>query len=403
VDVEYRPITLDEFDAFTRVGIVAFGQEPFAPEMPLGFAHAELDRTRAAFIGDEIVGSGRNYSFALTLPGGAVVPAAGVSWIAVLHSHRRRGVLRGMMAELDDDAVAHGETVSILTASESVIYGRFGYGAATWRTHLHVERAHAAFVSAPDDGGQFRYLSRAEALEHFPAVFASALPMRAGMVSRPDAWWEESLFNFAPPSKACFFVLHEAADGTPDGFITYEISGDFIDGINRKTLRVLDLVALTSEARAQLWQFAFSVDLVETVSASQIAPDDPLRFLLNDLRRLRVDAVNDHLWVKIMDIERALAARRYATSERLVLEVNDGPTVTRVELDGAADHAEFRTTKKSHDLVMGLSQLGSIYLGGVRAEQLAAAGRVDERTPGALARVDAMFASYPSPHCSTWF
>ncbi len=403
MDVEYRPIALDEFDAFLRAGIVAFGQEPLAPETPLGFAVSELDRTRAAFFGDELVGSARNYSFELTLPGGAVVPAAGVSWIAVLHSHRRRGVLRGMMAALDDDAVAHGDAVSILTASEGGIYGRFGYGAATWRTHLHVDRAHAAFVSAPPDGGQFHYLSRAEALERFPAVFARAMPLRSGMVSRPDAWWEESLFNFAPPSKASFFVLHEADDGTPDGFLTYEISGDFAEGINRKTLRVLDMVALTSDVRALLWQFAFSVDLVETVSASQIAPDDPLRFLLTDLRRFRVDAVNDHLWLKVIDVERALAARRYATTECVVLEIHDGSTVTRVELDGAPDRAQCRTTKASPDLVMGISQLGSIYLGGVRSEQLAAAGRVDEQTPGALARVDAMFASYPSPHCCTWF
>jgi predicted acetyltransferase len=403
VDVEYRPITLDEFDAFTRVGVIAFGQEPFAPDTPLDLAKSELDRTRAAFIGDDLVGTGRNYSFSLTLPGGDVVPAAGVSWIAVLHSHRRRGVLRGTMAALDDDARAHGEAFSILTASEGGIYGRFGYGPATWRAQLHVERAHAAFVSATDDDGRFRYLSRAEALEQFPAVFARALPMRPGSVSRSDAWWEESFFSIAPPSKAVFFVLHEAVDGTPDGFIAYEISGDNRGGINHDNLRVHDLVALTSAARARLWQFAFSVDLVETVDTVRIALDDPLRFLLADVRRVRVDAVNDHLWLKVVDVERALAARRYATTDAVVLEIHDGPTATRVELDGGAEGAECRTTKKSPDLVMGLSQLGSIYLGGVRTEQLAAAGRVDERTPGALARVDAMFASYPSPHCSTWF
>jgi predicted acetyltransferase len=308
-----------------------------------------------------------------------------------------------MMAALDDDAAAHGEAVSMLTASEGGIYGRFGYGVATWRTHLHVERAHSAFVSVPSDDGQFRYLSRADALERFPIVFARACRLRPGMVSRPDAWWEESLFNFAPPSKACFFVLHEAADGTPDGFLTYVISGDFSEGINRKTLTVLDIVALSPDIRALLWRFAFSVDLVETVAAIQIAPDDPLRFLLADVRRLRVDAVNDFLWVKVIDVERALEARRYATSDRLVLEIHDGPKVTRVALDGAPDSASCRTTKASPDLVMGLSQLGSIYLGGVRAEQLADARAMEERTPGALARADAMFASYPAASCCTWF
>ena len=254
-----------------------------------------------------------------------------------------------------------------------------------------------------DDDGRIRYVDRAEALERFPAVYARACRLRPGMVSRPDAWWEESLFNFAPPSKACFFVLHEAADGAVDGFVTYEISGDWPSGVSRKNLHVVDLVALTPEVRASLWQFAFSVDLVNQISASQVAVDDPLRFLLADVRRLRVDAVNDQLWVQIVDVERALEARRYSTTDRVALEIHDASTVTCVELDGGPDGAQCRTTKTPPDLVLGLSQLGSIYLGGVRAEQHAAAGTIEERTPGAVARLDAMFASYPTPASPTWF
>jgi predicted acetyltransferase len=282
VDVEYRAITDDEFGAFARADMIAFGQEPFPPETPFGFARSELDRTRAAFVGDEIVGSGRNYSLELTLPGGAIVPAAGVSWISVLPSHRRRGVMRGMMAALRDDAIAHGEAFSILTASEGVIYGRFGYGVATWRTHLHVERPYSAFAAPIRDEGRIRYVERAEALERFPAVYAQACRLRPGMVSRPDAWWEESLFHFAPPDKACFFVLHEGTDGASDGFLAYEISGEWSTGINRKHLQVIDLITLTPHVRAALWQFAFSVDLVHTITSSQVAIDDPLRFLLAD-------------------------------------------------------------------------------------------------------------------------
>lgn len=407
MDVEYRAITEAEFDAFTRVGRIAFGQEPFTPETPWGFAWSELDRTRAAFVGDEIVGTGRNYSFELTLPGGAIVPAAGVSWISVLPSHRRRGVLGGMMAALREDAVAHGEALSVLTASEGGIYGRFGYGVATWRMHFHVERSHSAFATPWNDNGQMRYVERAEALARFPAVYARACRLRPGMVSRPDEWWEESLFNFAPPTKACFFVLHEDADGAADGFLTYESAGDWTTGVSRRHLHVLDLVALTPEVRALFWQLAFSVDLVHTVGAGQVATDDPLRFLLSDVRRLRVDAVNDQLWVQIVDVERALEARRYSTTDRVTLEIHDGapaaPTVTRVELEGGPDAAQCRTTAAAPDVVVGLSQLGSIYLGGTRAEQHAAAGSIEERTPGAVARLDAMFASYPLPATPTWF
>jgi predicted acetyltransferase len=400
-------------DRFVRVGRVAFGAEPLGPETPLGFARSELDRTRAAFVGDEIVGTGRNYSLALTLPGGAIVPAAGVSWIAVLPTHRRRGVLTGLMAALRDDARAHGEALSILTASEGGIYARFGYGVATWRMHLHVERASAAFANSalpntmlanePRDGGRMRVVERADALDRFPAVYAAACRLRPGMVSRPDAWWEESLFNFAPPTRAVFFVAHEDRDGAVDGYVIYEVSGDFTLGINRSGLQVFDLVALSPAVRALLWQYVLSVDLVYEVSAAQMALDDPLRFLLADVRQLRVDAVNDHLWLQIVDVERALEARRYSTTDRIVLEVHDGAAMTRVALDGGPDGARCEPTDASPDLVLGIAQLGSIYLGGTRAEQHAAAGAIEEPTPGAIARIDAMFASYPAPASPTWF
>ena len=307
------------------------------------------------------------------------------------------------MAALDDDAVAHGEALSILTASEGGIYGRFGYGVATLRMFLSVERAYSGFAAPVHDDGQMRHLDRAEALESFPAVYARAARLRPGWVSRPDEWWDESLFHFAPPGKAVFFVLHEGSDGAAGGFLIYEISGDFALGINRKQLRVLDLVALTPHVRALLWQFAFSVDLVARIAASMTAVDDPLRFLLADGRQLRVEAVNDHLWVKIIDVERALEARRYSTTDRVAFEVHDGATVTCVELDAGPDGAQCRTTTATPDLVMGLSELGSVYLGGVRAEQHAAAGKIEERTSGAIARLDAMFASYPTPACLTGF
>jgi predicted acetyltransferase len=223
------------------------------------------------------------------------------------------------------------------------------------------------------------------------------------MVSRPAPWWEETLFNFVPPSKAVFFVVHEDAAGVVDGSLIYDVTGDFTHGINRSRLRVFDLVALSPSVRAQLWQFALSVDLVQELFAPQIAVDDPLRFLLADVRRLRVDALNDNLWVRILDIERALEQRRYSTTDTLALEIHDGSVVTRVVLDGSPEGAQCRASSAAPDLVLGISQLGSIYLGGTRAEQHAGAGLVEERTPGAVARIDAMFASYPTPASPTWF
>jgi predicted acetyltransferase len=326
-----------------------------------------------------------------------------VSWIAVKPTFRRQGVLRRMMTALDADARERGETISILTASEGAIYERFGYGVATWRMNFSVARAHAALAAVPRDDGRVRYIDRADALRRFPPIYARACAQRPGMVSRPDLWWEESFAQFLPADKASFFVVHEDGDGGDDGFLAFEVSGDFEHGAHHTTLHVVDLITTRPTARATLWDFACSVDLIETISGARFPVDDPLRFLLTDSRQLRVHALFDHLWLKILDIERALEARRYATTERIVLEVRDHDAVARYELDGGPDGAQCRVTTAEPDLELGVATLGSVYLGGTRLEQHHAAGRVVEHTAGAVARADAMFASYPAPASPTWF
>ena len=131
-DLTFRPIVPDEVAAFVRADEYGFSNRYDEPlEEHIEFAGAELERTIAAFDGDEIVACGRNFSLELTLPGGAIVPASGVSWISVRPTHRRRGILTAVMTALLDDSIAHGESLSMLTASESGIYRRFGYGVAT--------------------------------------------------------------------------------------------------------------------------------------------------------------------------------------------------------------------------------------------------------------------------------
>src|SRR3954447_6809718 len=169
--LEYRAGSDDEFTDLLEVDRVGFGMEPRQPGTPDTWARAELARTRCAFDGGQMVGAGRNYTFELTVPGGALVPATAVSWVSVLPTHRRRGVLRGMIDALHTDAREHGEPVSMLTASESLIYGRFGYGISAWRLGIEVERAHVHFVGDDVDRGRERFLTDDEALKVFPPLY----------------------------------------------------------------------------------------------------------------------------------------------------------------------------------------------------------------------------------------
>ncbi|HJY73650.1 MAG TPA: GNAT family N-acetyltransferase, partial [Streptosporangiaceae bacterium] len=93
-----RPVSSEEFDAFHTVDMHAFHGSPLSPEeRQLVLSHVEFDRTLAAFDGDTPVGTAGAYTFQLTVPGSAALPAAGVTWVSVLPSHRRRGVLSSIM------------------------------------------------------------------------------------------------------------------------------------------------------------------------------------------------------------------------------------------------------------------------------------------------------------------
>ncbi|MGI8807217.1 MAG: sterol carrier protein domain-containing protein, partial [Acidimicrobiales bacterium] len=193
----------------------------------------------------------------------------------------------------------------------------------------------------------------------------------------------------------------------PDGYVTYRVHGNWDGGLPGHTLAVEEIVAMSAEVRAGLWQYCFGVDLVGTVRAGNVPVDDPLRWMLADPRRLRVTAVNDFLWVRLLDVEAALAARTYGSDARLVLEVADGPcpgVAGRYRLDGGGGGpAECRRTDELPEIALDAADLASAYLGGVRLTTLARAGLVAELVPGAVSRADAMFAGGPPPASSTMF
>jgi predicted acetyltransferase len=395
--LEVRAITEAELPAMLEADRRGFGMAPRKPEQPDSWVRAHLDRTRCAFDGAELVASSRAYPFELTVPGGAMVAAAAISAVAVQPSHRRRGVLTGMMEALRRDAAERGEPAAMLTASESIIYGRFGYGLATWRVGCAIERAHARLSRSIDDPGRVRMIDPDETLKLFPEVYERARPLRAGMVTRPEYWWPECYW--AEPDHTYFDVVHEDEHGELDGYAAYEITGGWEGGLADRRVTIHDLQSTNALARAALWQYLLGVDLVATVSAANVPVDEPLRFMLADSRRFRVEYVNDGLWVLPIDIRALLDARSYATSGRIALEV-DGE---RFEIDSDDGHATVSTTTRSVELSCSRAALGAAYLGGNTWTTLAGAGLVDEHTPGALARADLMFATSPAAATLSWF
>jgi predicted acetyltransferase len=405
-DLIFRPIVPDELPAFLRADEYGFSNrhgEEF--DLHERWATADLDRSIAAFDGDEIVATGRNYSFELTLPGGTIVPAGAVSWISVRPTHRRRGILTAMMTALLDDSVERGESLSMLTASEGGIYGRFGYGVATRTLGIRLPRPHAVFPH-PVTEGRVRMVEAEESTKIAPELFERVRAARPGAVSRPDYWWAG---EWVPKElvKQRFDVIYER-DGRVDGYAVYNVEGDWQAGFADKTVSVHDLVAATPEAEAALWQFLGGIDLVNTVTHWNVPVDTELPWRLADSRQVRTTSLRDWLWLRPLDVPAFLAARTYATEDALVLEVSDamrpdGAAAGRFRLAGAADGASCTRTDAEPDLALDVGALGAISLGGLPASVLARAGGIAERTPGALLRADVMFSADRAPFAFTWF
>jgi len=411
MDVELRAVTDDEFEDLLRVDNAAFGSSaPDAEEVATYRKAIELDRTRAVFEGGRMVAASANLSLELTLPGLTTVPAAGVTLVGVLPTHRRRGHLRRMMASLLDDAATRGEPLAILLASESLLYGRFGYGLASSHTSVEIESRHGAlWPSAPDGGGRIDLFGAEHAAKVLPALLDRARRLLPGDIRRPDAWWE-ALFGDAEKHRRGagpnFYAVHESVSGEADGFATYRVKSEWQSGLHKGRVIANEVVGLNPAAEADLWRFLFSLDLTEVVEAARRPLDDPLRWMLVDPRRLRVTMVGDFLWVRLVDVAAALSARRYQVEATLVFEVSDDvrpETAGRYRLDGGPDGAACRRTTDRADLALGVEDLGALYLGGVAASALAAAGRVTEVRPGSLRRADAMLASHPAPFSRTGF
>jgi predicted acetyltransferase len=374
----------------------------------------EPDRWLGAFedeTTDVVAGAASAYTLRMTVPGGEV-GAAAVTGVGTRPDYHRRGVLRSLMRRQLDDVRERGEPVAILWASEGTIYQRFGYGMATVDGFFEVPSARTAYARPVPPEGRVRIVSEEESLQLVPAVYEAMRRVTPGALSRSDTWWQAGPLSDPEYSRRGLShkvrVVYEA-DGVPEGYAVYRIKDDWDHRGPKSVMEVREAVTNTPRALRGLWRYLFEVDLVRTVKVFRQSVPNPLQQILLEPRALGLIA-NDGLWLRLVDLPGALGARRYAIPGRLVLEVSDAfcpwnAGIWRLEADGEAWAAVGRVepTTDAPDLVMDTTDLAAIYLGGQRAVDLAQAGRIEERMPGALRRATAMFAAERTPWCVSMF
>ncbi len=413
-----RVISEADFPAFYAVGEHAFNStRPTAESMRHELLTFEADRGLAAFDGSEIVGSACAYSFTLTVPG-AVVPAAGVSGVSVLPSHRRRGILSRLMRRQLDDVHERGEPLAVLFASEAGIYRRFGYGPASQTAGFSIGRGEGGLVAdAPADPAlRLRITEPQAARQALAEVYAAVLPTRPGLHARDGRWWD-SLLDDPEYARRGATQLRcvLAGDGTgPRGYVLLRARpawGD--DGLPDTTIAVAELMAADPAATAALWADLLTRDLASQLTADLRPADDPLLHLLADPRRART-RVSDGVWARLTDVGAALSQRRYAAPVDTVIEVMDEfcpwnagrwrLTAAPAGAAGAAGlAASCARTPDPAEVRLPAYALGAAYLGGTRLAALAAAGLVTEVRAGALAALSAALSWDPGPWCPQIF
>jgi predicted acetyltransferase len=411
-----RPLTEDDLPGFSLVHQHAFhGGAPSPESRARMLARFEFDRNLAAFDGPTQVGAAGIFSFGMRVPG-ALLPVAGVTMIAVLPSHRRRGILTALMRRQLTDIHERGEAVAALFASENEIYGRFGYGLASWHAYFRLRGGEAKLAaSAPArDGLRLRLADPGSVRAELAKVYDLVLAERPGLYTRNDAWWDKVLTDDVSPATPLRCVLAED-DAGPLGYAMYtgKPRWDQPTFLADSSMDIREVMVSDPAAAALLWGDLLSRDLTTEFTAAMRPVDDPLVHLLADPRRLRA-TVTDGLWVRLVDVGRALAQRRYAAPADVVIEIpadefcphNRGRwrLTTRPAGGPVADPAgglaaTCERTGAPADVVAPVHALGAAYLGGTKLDTMARAGVVTETCPGAIATLSTALTWSPAPWC----
>lgn len=370
----------------------------------------EPARAWGARVADRWVATLRTEPRMLTVPGAGdacpELPVDAVTNVTVAATHRRRGLMREMLTGSLQAARERGDAASVLIAAQWQIYGRFGYAPATLSADYLLDRRRPGAV-CPGDPSRLRQVDRDEFRRLAPAVFHHARRGRAGQMDRAGSWWSRALGGDGYPGRPGLphnWLVHEG-DGGPDGLLAWTAHGESNLDSPLQALDVWLLASAGDAAYRNLWAYLTSVDLLDAVRLTNRPPHEPARWLLDDARTLSVTRLVDLLWLRLLDVPAALAARRYACGGEVVLDVHDdeaGFTGGRYRLAAKPGGASCERTDATADLTIAQRALASIYLGGFRLAELPP-GSATELTPGALALVDLMFSTPLPPWNATWF
>lgn len=407
---EIRVCPPERFAELIKTAEVAFSED--VPDDLVKRVEAVSDKERflCAMQDDRFVATSGVFGTHLSVPGGEV-PAGGIAWVTVLPTHRRRGIMSGMMRRMIDDCHRRREPIAMLWAAEGAIYQRFGFGLGTLSMNLEAEARAVGFAREWPSEGRFRLLPAGEGREIVEPVYEAARAQRSGFLSRTPDWWAGILPDAEKDKKggeAKRLVVYETDAGV-EAYAVYKTKPEWGVRGSSHQLIVDEAIGSTPRGTRDIWRYLLSVDLVRTVKTGRLPSDHPLLALAAEPRRLGV-TMGDGLWIRVVDVVAALEGRNYGLNGhgngRVCFDLRDEfcPwNAGRWSLEVEDGRALVTRTDTEADLALDANDLAALFLGGFSATALAAAGRVMEMRPGGLAAADSLFPTTLKPWCPQEF
>lgn len=401
----------EEFDSFFEAVLRGFHEEqPLDDERrALERALVDDDRMLGFKVGDRWIATCGSFARDVVLPGGRSIPVAAVTAVTVQSSYRRRGLLRQMMQTQLEEVRDRGEALAVLWASESSIYGRFGYGMSTPRLRMSAQTRSMGFMAGLELGnGSVDEVDREVFQPVATNLYSKLRKLRVGGLSRQKSWWDYLLLDpqvARDGANALRHVLHYDDSGTPTGYALYRVKEDGNAQGPNNEVRIVEVDGLNAAASGRLWRYLFDLDLARSFRKTNCPVDDPVQFMLADPRAVMME-LSDGVYTRIVDIPQALTARAYGSEVDVVIGIEDEqlPENSRNwQLTAGPSGATCRPARRKPDLSMGIRELGAVFMGGPTLAGFAAAGRVVEHKSGAVARVSRAFAGDRQPHCPEFF
>ncbi len=402
--MEPAPITAEEIPEFRDAVGSAFHNDTSEHYIERMRKTLEPERTLVLRDDGKIVAATGIYTHRISVPGGGEIPLAGVTQVGVRPTHRRRGLLTTLMKrQLADVHEAGDEAVAALWASETVIYGRFGYGLATLTADLVVSTPDVRFRTPPE-AADVQLMVAPDAVDRLRLIHDAARAQCPGMIDRDGPWWDFRIDDPEDERDGAQALRAAVIDGR--AYALYAAKTEFEEGRAAGKARVREIVATDPDAHKAIWGFVLGLDLVRRAVYELAPADEPLAHMLTEARAVRVAEVGDALWVRLVDLPRALRERAYAQPFETVFDVTDEvcPWNTgRWSLRWDGEAATCAPTALPASLELGIADLGAVFLGGTTLLDLARTGRIKELRSGALIAASRAFRADRAPWCPEIF